>query len=89
MTRVDLLDRHEAVSLMDDPLGFEQLVTRYDDEVSRTRPDAFIFLALQHDRPGAVLIGAFAQELQRTFRLRLQQVVDPPVYFAEENLVSS
>lgn len=89
MTRDDLLDRHEAVSLMDDPLGFEQLVTRYDDEVSRTRPDAFIFLALQHDRPGAVLIGAFAQELQRTFRLRLQQVVDPPVYFAEENLVSS
>lgn len=89
MTRVDLLDRHEAVSLMDDPLGFEQLVTRYDDEVSRTRPDAFISLALQHDRPGAVLIGAFAQELQRTFRLRLQQVVDPPVYFAEENLVSS
>ena len=89
MTRDDLLDRHEAVSLMDDPLGFEQLVTRYDDEVSRTRPDPFIFLALQHDRPGAVLIGAFAQELQRTFRLRLQQVVDPPVYFAEENLVSS
>lgn len=89
MTRDDLLDRHEAVSLMDDPLGFEQLVTRYDDEVSRTRPDAFIFLALQHDRPGAVLIGAFAQELQRTFRLRLQHVVDPPVYFAEENLVSS
>lgn len=89
MTRDDLLDRHEAVSLMDDPLGFEQLVTRYDDEVSRTRPDAFIFLALQHDRPGAVLIGAFAQELQRTFRLRLQQVVDPPVHFAEENLVSS
>ncbi|HEU4488999.1 MAG TPA: hypothetical protein VFS38_06905 [Actinomycetota bacterium] len=38
-TRDDLLDRHEAVSLMDDPLGFEQLVTRYDDEVSRTRPD--------------------------------------------------
>lgn len=85
-TRDDLLDRHEAVSLMDDPLGFEQLVTRYDDEVSRTRPDAFIFLALQHDRPGAVLIGAFAQELQRAFRL--QHVVDPLVHFAEENLVS-
>ena len=74
---------------MDDSLDYGQLVTRYHDEVRRLRPDALILLALQHDRPGAVLTGAFAQELQRALLgFRLKHAGDPLVHFAEENLVS-